>query len=203
MKKIWKRIVLCACIAGCLWTWGLIRNRQTLNENILRLHVVADSDSPEDQTIKLRVRDAVLESISQDLARITDMEQARSYIRENLPKIEAAANACLEALGCEDTAVASLREELFDTRCYDTFSLPAGIYEALRITIGSGQGKNWWCVAFPTLCVPATAEGFEEAAVSAGFSETLTETLEGEYEIRFYLLDLLGRLEGILWKRGN
>ena len=203
MKKIWKRIVLCACIAGCLWTWGLIRNRQTLNENILRLHVVADSDSPEDQTIKLRVRDAVLESISQDLARITDMEQARSYIRENLPKIEAAANACLEALGCEDTAVASLREELFDTRCYDTFSLPAGIYKALRITIGSGQGKNWWCVAFPTLCVPATAEGFEEAAVSAGFSETLTETLEGEYEIRFYLLDLLGRLEGILWKRGN
>ena len=203
MKKIWKRIVLCACVAGCVWTWGLISDRQKLRDEILRLHVVADSDSCEDQTIKLRVRDAVLESISQDLAQITDMDQARAYIRENLPKIEGAANACLEALGCEDIAVATLGEELFDTRIYDTFSLPAGIYEALRITIGSGEGKNWWCVAFPTLCVPATAEGFEEAAVSAGFSENLTETLEGEYEIRFYLLDLLGRLEGILWKRGN
>ena len=203
MKKIWKRIVLCACITGCIWAWGLISDRQKLRDEILRLHVVADSDSAEDQNIKLQVRDAVLDSISQDLAQITDMEQARAYIRENLPKIEAAANDCLEALGCGDTAVATLQEELFDTRVYDTFSLPAGIYEALRITIGSGEGKNWWCVAFPTLCVPATSQGFEEAAVSAGFSETLTETLEGEYEVRFYLLDLLGRLEGILWKRGN
>lgn len=203
MKKIWKRIVLCACITGCIWAWGLISDRQKLHDEILRLHVVADSDSAEDQAIKLRVRDAVLESISRDLAQVTDLDQARAYIRENLPKIEAAANACLEALGCGDTAVATLQEELFDTRVYDTFSLPAGIYEALKITIGSGEGKNWWCVAFPTLCVPATAEGFEEAAVSAGFSETLTQTLEGEYEIRFYLLDLLGKLEGILRKRGN
>ena len=203
MKKILKRIVLCACISGCIWTWGLISDRQTLHDEILRLHVVADSDSEEDQAIKLRVRDAVIESISGDLQNIGDMDQARAYIRENLPKIQQAANDALSALGCEDTAVATLREEVFDTRVYDTFSLPAGIYEALRITIGSGEGRNWWCVAFPTLCIPATSQGFEEVAVSAGFSETLTETLEGEYEIRFYLLDLLGKLEGILWKQGN
>lgn len=203
MKKILKRIVLCACISGCIWAWGLISDRQTLHDEILRLHVVADSDSEEDQAIKLRVRDAVIESISGDLQNIGDMDQARAYIRENLPKIQQAANDALSALGCEDTAVATLREEVFDTRVYDTFSLPAGIYEALRITIGSGEGRNWWCVAFPTLCIPATSQGFEEVAVSAGFSETLTETLEGEYEIRFYLLDLLGKLEGILWKQGN
>ena len=203
MKKILKRIVLCACISGCIWAWGLISDRQTLHDEILRLHVVADSDSEEDQAIKLRVRDAVIESISGDLQNIGDMDQARDYIRENLPKIQQAANDALSALGCEDTAVATLREEVFDTRVYDTFSLPAGIYEALRITIGSGEGRNWWCVAFPTLCIPATSQGFEEVAVSAGFSETLTETLEGEYEIRFYLLDLLGKLEGILWKQGN
>lgn len=203
MKKILKRIVLCACISGCIWAWGLISDRRTLHDEILRLHVVADSDSEEDQAIKLRVRDAVIESISGDLQNIGDMDQARAYIRENLPKIQQAANDALSALGCEDTAVATLREEVFDTRVYDTFSLPAGIYEALRITIGSGEGRNWWCVAFPTLCIPATSQGFEEVAVSAGFSETLTETLEGEYEIRFYLLDLLGKLEGILWKQGN
>ena len=203
MKKIMKRIVLCFCAAVLIWAWGLIRNRQTLNENILRLHVVADSDSSEDQAIKLKVRDAVIASISEDLRNVGDMDQARLYIRENLPKIQQAANDCLKALGCEDSAVASLKEEVFDTRFYETFSLPAGVYEALRITIGSGEGKNWWCVVFPALCVPATAEGFSDMAVEAGFSETLTETLEGEYEIRFYVLDLLGRLEGILRKQGN
>ena len=203
MKKILKRIALCFCAAVLIWGWGLIQNRQTLNKNILRLHVVADSDSSEDQAIKLKVRDAVLESISEDLRNVGDMDQASAYIRENLPKIEQTANKALEALGCEDRAVAVLKEEIFDTRVYDTFSLPAGVYEALRITIGSGEGKNWWCVAFPALCVPSTAEGFADVAVEAGFSETLTETLEGEYEIRFYLLDLLGRLEGILWKQGN
>ena len=203
MKKILKRIVLCACIAGCVWCWGLISDRQTLNEELLRLHVVAASDSEEDQAIKLRVRDAVIESISEDLANVADMEQARAYILENLPKIQKTANDTLEALGCTDEAVATLKEELFDTRVYDTFTLPAGVYDALRITIGEGEGKNWWCVAFPTLCIPATSEGFEEVAAGAGFSETLTETLEGEYEIRFYLLDLLGRLEGILWNGEN
>lgn len=203
MKKILKRIALCACIAGSLWCWGVISDRQTLNEELLRLHVVAASDSQEDQAIKLRVRDAVLESISEDLANVTDMEQARAYILENLPKIQKTANDALKALGCTEEAVATLKEELFDTRVYDTFTLPAGVYDALRITIGEGEGQNWWCVAFPTLCIPATSEGFEEVAAGAGFSETLTETLEGEYEIRFYLLDLLGRVEGILWNREN
>ena len=203
MKKILKRIGLCACIAGSIWCWGVISDRQTLNEELLRLHVVAASDSEADQAIKLRVRDAVINSISEDLAKIGDMEAAKQYIRENLPKIQRTANDTLKALGCTDEAVATLREELFDTRVYDTFTLPAGVYEALRITIGEGEGKNWWCVAFPTLCIPATSEGFEEVAAGAGFSETLTGTLEGEYEIRFYLLDLLGRLEGILWKGEN
>ena len=203
MKKTLKRIILCACFAAVLWTGELISDRQKLRDEILRLHVVAASDSQEDQAIKLRVRDAVLESISEDLRNVSDMEQARTYIRENLPRIQQAANDCLAALGCEDNALATLQEEIFDKRVYDTFSLPAGVYEALRITIGSGEGKNWWCVAFPTLCVPATSEGFEDVAVSAGFSEALTQTLEGEYELRFYLLDLLGRLEGILWKQGN
>jgi stage II sporulation protein R len=203
MKKILKRILICACLTGCVWAWGLIRDRQTLNEQLLRLHVVAASDSEADQAIKLRVRDAVIHSISEDLANIGDFEQAEQYIRENLPKIQQAANNALEAMGCDETAVASLGREVFDTRVYDTFTLPAGIYEALRITIGEGLGKNWWCVVFPTLCVPATSEGFEEVAVEAGLSETLTDTLEGEYEIRFYFLDLLGKLEGILWNREN
>lgn len=202
MKKLLKRIAFCACITAFVWGWGVIADRQTLNEELLRLHVVAASDSEGDQAVKLRVRDAVIESMSEDLAKIGDIDQARAYIEENLPKIQQTANEVLKALGYDETAVATLKEEVFDTRYYDTFTLPAGVYDALRITIGEGEGKNWWCVVFPTLCVPATSDGFEDVAAGAGFSDSLTAALEGEngYEIRFYLLDLLGRVEGFFWK---
>lgn len=202
MKKILKRIGLCACVAALFWTWGVVADRETLNAELIRLHVVANSDSEEDQAIKLRVRDAVVESLQTAMADVTDIDQARTYIRENLPKIQQTANEALKALGCEDTAVATLDEEIFDTRYYDTFTLPAGVYEALRITIGEGEGKNWWCVVFPTLCVPATSEGFGDVAAGAGFPDALTAALEGEegYEVRFFLLDVLGRLEGYFYK---
>ena len=202
MKKIMKRIGLCACIAGCIWCWTLISDREKLNAELIRLHVVANSDSDADQAIKLRVRDAVVESLRSAMGDVTDIDQARAYIRENLPKIQQTANETLKALGCDETAVATLKEEVFDTRYYDTFTLPAGVYEALRITIGEGQGQNWWCVVFPTLCVPATSDGFEDVAAGAGFPDTLTAALEGEegYEVRFFLLDALGRLEGYFFK---
>ena len=202
MKKILKRIVLCACISGCIWCWSLISDRERLNEELIRLHVVAASDSEEDQAVKLQVRDAVIDSLSGAMSDLKDVDQAKAYLQENLPKIQQTANDCLHALGCKDSAIVTLEKELFDTRYYETFSLPAGIYEALRITIGEGAGKNWWCVVFPTLCVPATSDGFEDVSAGAGFPDTLTAALEGEqgYEIRFYLLDVLGRLEGCLFK---
>ena len=202
MKKMCKRILLCTVIAACVWGWSILCDRQMLNEQLIRLHVVANSDSAQDQQIKLRVRDAVVESFSDAMADFQDISQARAYIEENLPKIQKTANDALEALGCDCEAVVSLGQEVFGTRFYDTFKLPAGVYEALRITIGEGEGKNWWCVVFPTLCVPAASEDFEDVAAGAGFPDGLTAALEGKkgYEIRFYLLDLLGKLEGSLHK---
>ena len=164
---------------------------------MIRLHVVASSDSREDQAIKLRVRDAVTEYLQTAMVDIADMKQAKSYLQENLPKLQALANQVLEAAGVEPDAVVTLTKEAFDTRYYDTFRLPAGVYESLRIVIGEGEGKNWWCVVFPSLCLPATSSGFESVAAGAGFDEALIGTLEGksEYEIRFFLLDKLGELE--------
>ena len=157
MKKMCKRIILCTCLAACCWTWGLIADREKLNEELIRLHVVANSDSAEDQAIKLQVRDAVIASLSDAMEDVADIDQARAYIEANLPKIQQTANDALKALGCDETALVTLQEEVFDTRYYDTFTLPSGVYEALRITIGEGEGKNWWCVVFPTLCIPATS----------------------------------------------
>ena len=202
MRKILKRVLICSLISAFLWTCGLIRDRNSLDSELIRLHVVANSDSETDQSIKLQVRDAVLAAVESDLEKIADMEQAKVYLQENLPKIQKIANDTLSSLGFDGDAVATLCREAFDTRVYDTFSLPAGVYESLRITIGEGTGRNWWCVTFPSLCLPATSEEFEDAAVGAGFSETLSGTLSGEekYEIRFFLLDALGRLENIFFE---
>ena len=199
MRKCLKRVVFCFLLAAFVWGGALVGDRQRLNEELIRLHVVAASDSAEDQAIKLRVRDAVTESLRAAMAEAGDMEAAKAYLRENLPKIQVVANETLKAAGCDAEAVVTLCREAFDTRYYDTFALPAGVYEALRITIGEGEGHNWWCVVFPTLCIPATTEGFADVAAGAGFSKELNAALTGEYEVRFFLLDALGRLENIFF----
>ena len=201
MYKLTKRVGVCLILAALVWCGTLFSDRKQLNEELIRLHVVANSDSEEDQTIKLQVRDAVIESLRADLGKIADVEEAKAYLQENLPKIRETANRALEAAGVDGDAVVTLCREAFDTRYYDTFTLPAGVYESLRIVIGQGAGHNWWCVAFPSLCVPATTEAFEDAAVEAGFSETLSNTLTGEeYEVSFFLLDALGKLENIFFE---
>ena len=197
MRQVGKRLGICLLLAALMWTVGLVRDRAFLNRELIRLHVVANSDSEEDQTVKLRVRDAVLESIRADLERVGDVEEAKAYLRENLPKIEKIANRTLEAAGVDARAVASLQKEAFDIRNYDTFSLPAGVYESLRIVIGEGAGRNWWCVAFPELCLSAAGEDFSQAAQTAGMNEGLAGSLTRgeEYSIRFFLLDALGRIQ--------
>ena len=189
-------------LAVFVWCGTLLSDRNQLNEQLIRLHVVANSDSEADQNIKLKVRDAVLESMKNDLSNIADVENARAYLLNNLPKIQKAANDTLKADGFEEEAVVKLCKETFDTLYYDTFTLPAGVYEALRITIGAGAGNNWWCVVFPSLCIPATSDEFADTAVGAGFSESLSGALSGEqkYEVRFLLLDSLGKLENILFE---
>ena len=200
MRRMVGCLLFCLVLAAAFWTGTLIMDKQTLRRELVRLHVVGASDSQEDQAIKLRLKDAIVESLKSDMAKLSDAQEAKAYLAENLPKIEALANTFLQEAGCEDAAQVSLAVEEFSARVYDTFTLPAGVYDALRITIGEGEGKNWWCVVFPGLCIPATSEGFEEAASCAGFSDSLTAALEGEsgYEIRFWVLDALGRLENFL-----
>lgn len=199
MGKKWKCIGICLLVTLTVWAWTLIRDRQYLNQELIRLHVVANSDSDYDQNIKLQVRDAILDSLYEGMEDISDVQAAKTYLEENLTKIETVANHTLEKAGVDSRAVVSLCREAFDVRKYDTFTLPAGVYESLRVVIGEGQGKNWWCVAFPTLCMNATADAFEAAAQTAGMNRPLAQTLSGkpEYQLRFFVLDLLGRAENL------
>ena len=194
MKRHLRRIALLLFAVICVYGWGIATDSKTLQDQLLRLHVVGASDSKEDQDVKLLVRDAVLQSLEEGLADLKDVDAAMDYVARMLPKVETAANRVLSAAGFDDTVSVSLTEEAFPTREYDTFSLPAGIYKALRVVIGEGEGQNWWCVVFPQLCAGTEAEFVETASV-AGMSDELTAALEGDYEIRFWLLEKLGQLK--------
>lgn len=173
--------------------------QQRMAEKLVRLHVVANSDSDADQAVKLQVRDAVLRQAQTLLDGAADVHAA---IAQNLPALTRAANDALCAQGSCDRAQVTFRRELFPTRNYDTFSLPSGVYPSLRVTIGAGEGHNWWCVIFPALCMPATADGFEAAAAAGGFTQAeidlMTRADEG-YTVRFRALELLQALKNKLF----
>jgi len=202
MKKLLKRVLICGLLASMLWSVSLLADRNKLSNGLIRLHIVANSDSDVDQAIKISVRDAVLNSIQSDIRKITDIHQAKIYLHENLPKLQSVVDQTLDSLGFEGDCRITLCKESFDVRHYDTFSLPAGVYDSLRIVIGEGLGHNWWCVSFPALCIPATTSGFTDTAVSAGFSQPLAQTLSDKenYEIRFFFLNQLGKLENLLFQ---
>ena len=193
MKRHIRRIAFVALVVACIYGWGIVTDSQALHDELLRLHVVGASDSAADQEVKLLVRDAVLASLEDGLRDLTDVDAAVDYVSRMLPRVEAAANRCLAAAGFSDTVAVSLTEEAFPTRDYDNFSLPAGVYRALRVVIGEGEGKNWWCVVFPQLCM--AGEDFVETASVAGLSPELTGTLEGEYELRFWVLEKWGEMK--------
>ena len=190
-------LVLAAALTlFCSWLGGY---RECLSGKLLRLHVVANSDSDADQAVKLCVRNAVLREAQRALSGASDAKQA---ILTDIPALEAAANAELRRQGSGDTACVSFRRELFPTRDYDTFSLPSGVYQSLRVTIGEGAGHNWWCVIFPSLCVPATTDGFADAAAAGGFSDAeigLMTRAHGAYTVKFRSLELLQALKKYLF----
>ena len=201
MKKLLKMIGLAVFIGAMFLGVELLRDKEQLREQIVRLHVVANSDAAEDQAVKLEVKDAIVSYLQEKLEGMTDIEQVKSYLSEHLEELRVLAEATLERLGVREKVCVSFEKEAFPVRYYDTFKLPSGVYQSLRIRIGQAQGRNWWCVVFPSLCVPQTGEEFRDVAAGSGFTDDLSRTLNGEtgYEVRFFLLDLLGWLENKIY----
>ena len=199
MLKLLKWLLVIALIVGAFYVGCVYADKQELQDRVLRLHVVAASDSEEDQEVKLQVRNALLTELETILDEAASKEEAQELIETELDWLEQVANEVLQECGVSDVAEVTLDREKFDTRYYDTFTLPAGVYDSLRVTIGDGEGKNWWCVVFPSLCVPAASEQVEDVATGAGFSDGLSGAITGkkEYRVRFFLLDCIGRLENI------
>ena len=184
MKSRWIMwILLVLFTAMCLLSVETLWTQHRLAEKTIRLHVVANSDSAEDQAQKLQVRDAVLEKVAQITETCSDAASAKREIALHIDEIREAAQ--------KETAYdvqVRLGTEQFETRYYDTFTLPAGEYPALRVNLGKAQGHNWWCVVFPSLCTAATSDALERTAAVGGFDSEEMELIEGgeeAYELRF------------------
>ncbi|MGI6751846.1 MAG: stage II sporulation protein R [Anaerovoracaceae bacterium] len=160
-------LILIAIFAYGTWVGMEQYDKAALtNEDFLRFHVVANSDSKEDQELKEKVRDGLLERINDGLALeamsgvkgddsyvTLDMEKSKEYITENLTELEGVARDIIRDAGFDYDAKAFLGVKWIPRKTYGNITFPAGNYQALNITIGKGAGKNWWCVLFPPLCL--------------------------------------------------
>lgn len=190
MKKFrtWESAALIAlCISLCTAVWAQGR-QQEISRNLLRLHVVAAGNSEDEQALKLRVRDAVLEYISPKLRAAESPAEAERIVTAELENIALAAESAAEG----ESVSVSLREEGFPTKYYEGFSLPAGRYRALRVVLGEGKGENWWCVVFPPVCLSAAQT--EELRTVMGEEEYGIITESEDYVLRFKILEIWGRL---------
>ncbi len=154
-----------------------------LPRDVVRLHVVANSNGAEDQAVKLLVRDAVLEEAARWYQGAGSMEEASSQLCTHLQSIAGAARQVLGEQGVGYSATAQMTEMYFPTRDYGDFRLPAGRYRTLRVTLGEGAGKNWWCVVFPSLCLPAATQ--EEALLTLPEGER--QVVEGGRDVQVKL----------------
>lgn len=168
-----------------------VRDEGEIYENTLRLHVLANSDSTEDQTLKLLVRDAMVEETAKLSSECSNLSEAKNVYADNLEYLQKVAENVIRSEGKDDMVTVSLGEEYYPERQYGNIRLPSGRYNSLKVSIGESEGQNWWCVLFPPLCVEA-AEA-EEELVATGFTpnqiKVLTDSETPKYVIRFRILE--------------
>ena len=198
MKKI---LTLVFVFALCLVALNFlpVHGEEAIYNSVIRLHVIAASDSDSDQALKLKVRDAVLSGLSTLSEGCSSKSEAEEKLASQLDEIRAVALETLAAEGCDCQVSVSLGKEKYPQKSYDGVCFPAGEYTSLRIVIGEGEGKNWWCVLFPQLCL-AGAKNAEAAFVEVGLTpeqySVITETDEPKYKLRFKIIDIIGEMGG-------
>ena len=189
--KIWEIILLVGLLAFLASGAMALRTQDDLSNKVVRLHVLANSDSEEDQALKLLVRDAVLERAEDVLVQTSDRAEAEGKLRGQLLEFERAAAEVIREEGYDYTVTVELADTEFPTRAYDGFTLPAGEYLALRVLIGEAAGQNWWCVVFPPLCTAAAADT-SVSAMATGVTEEeiklITEEDSG-YILKFKVVE--------------
>ena len=194
MKRLSKALVVLSALMLLLSLLPSYNEAQ-IYEKILRLHVIAPSDSEEDQALKLKVRDEILE-YSRVIGDIKDVEEARGIYGSQLESIKKIAESTVKDEGYDYDVDVCLGYEYYPTRSYESVKLPAGEYLSLRVMIGEAQGQNWWCVLYPPLCISAASA--DEELVQAGFTpeqmQIITEGERTKYKIKFKILESAAEL---------
>ncbi len=190
--KYWEIALAVALAVTAIWGAWSLQRQDALEQKMIRLHVIANSDSAEDQELKLQVRDDVLAQATELLKHSDNMIQAQRRIDAALPAIEHTAAKEIAAQGYDYPVTARLEETEFPTKEYDGFSLPGGKYLALRVVIGEGAGHNWWCVVYPPLCTTAATD-LPKTAIAAGLGEddlSLITEEDAGYVLKFRSVEL-------------
>lgn len=201
MKKILKisalnaAMVIGAAVSVLLSGFGGFADEcEEIPERVLRLHIIAESDSEYDQSFKYELRDYLLSEFSSRLSDCANADEAREKAAALLPEITAKANAFATERGYPRAVTAEVVKSHFTTRVYENVTLPAGDYYALRVVIGDGAGRNWWCVMFPPLCLPACTS--QNSGTDPYFSTAASAKIEsgGKIKVRFAVFEALEKL---------
>lgn len=193
--KIWEMSLIVALVVTIFCGFMFENDAKELSEKLIRLHVVANSDSDADQSLKLDVRDEVLAVLSEILAESSDKAEAQSLIDANISQIISAAESEIAAQGYAYTVTAEITVEDFPTRDYDTFSLPAGEYTSLRIKIGEADGQNWWCVVYPAICTPGAMDESDDAVMTLSDDEISLITMKDSgYKFKFKTIEIINTI---------
>jgi len=195
-KRFYVAIVI-LLIAMMALSFLPVHGERDIYDTVVRLHVLANSDTEEDQALKLQVRDGVLEAAAPLVEGCTTQAEAIEVLTAHLSELEAAALSVVQSEGYDYPVTVLLGEEDYPTRTYESCAFPAGTYVSLRVLIGEGEGQNWWCCLFPPLCLSAaTAKSDnEDAFIQVGLTKDqygiITETGKTKYKVRFKILEVL------------
>ena len=195
--KHWEWALLTAFLlsfwSSCFWDFS--QSCTEIREDTLRLHILANSDSAEDQQLKLMVRDQILDETAHLFTGSMDREDAVAAARDALPQMLDAARSLLREQGCDVPVSGDVIPLYFETRQYDEVTLPAGVYDAVQIRIGEARGKNWWCVLFPPLCIGAAAAEPEELPEVAALTLSELQSLSVEYVPKFAAVEWFEKMK--------
>ncbi len=188
MKLLFKSMI-CGFIISCLLSMtGFCSVCEDIQKDVFRLHILANSDTQQDQTLKLKVRDGILDYTAELFKNCQSREQAIETAEKNLDSIKAKCQALIIENGFDYGVEVYTTKMDFNTRVYKNFTLPAGKYEALRIVIGSGQGHNWWCMIYPALCIPCAQKEQPESSLDSSEMDVISNS--EQYEIKFRLVEI-------------
>ena len=178
-----------------------VHGERAIYDTVVRLHVLANSDSEADQALKLKVRDGVLEAAAPYVGGCKTQAEAVEALTAHMDELEAAAAAVISSEGYDYPVTVLLGEEDYPTRTYESCAFPAGTYVSLRVCIGDAEGQNWWCCLFPPLCLSTATEqasGNEDAFIAVGLTgdqyKLITESETPKYRIRFKILETIKRI---------